>query len=327
MLNYIIRRILIIIPMMIAISIVSFAIIKLPPGDYLSSHIQQMRLSGQEIDQSQIRLLEKRYGLDQPAYMQYLKWISGFPKGDFGMSFRSNKPVWTEIKSRIGFTIVISLLSLILSWVIAIPVGIYSAVRQYSVVDYVATVIGFIGLAIPSFLLALVLRFVAFKLFGISVTGLFSPQYMGEPWTWAKFVNMLGHIWIPVVIVGTSGTAGAIRVMRAQMLDELGQLYVQTARSKGLPERVVILKHALKLAINPMISTVGWILPGLIGGEVIVSVVLQLPTMGPLLLDSLLSQDMYLAGTILMMLSFLTVVGTLISDILLAIIDPRIRYE
>ncbi len=315
------------IPILIVISIVAFIIIKLPPGDYLTHYIQQLRISGQEVGEARIASLEKRYGLSQPGYIQYFKWVTGIFHGDFGISFQWNKPVSVLIKERIGYTVLIALFTIIFQWGMAIPIGIFSALRQYSLTDYVFTFIGFIGLSIPNFLLALVLMFIGLKYFNVNVSGLMSSEYMGQPMNWEKMYDIFKHLWVPVIVVGTAGTAGLIRVMRGQMLDELGREYVQTARSKGLSEWTVIMKHTVRIAVNPIISTVGWVLPQIISGATIVGVVLTLPTLGPLLLSALSTQDMYLAGSILLMQSVLIIIGTLLSDILLAIVDPRIRYE
>ncbi|AGB41667.1 ABC-type dipeptide/oligopeptide/nickel transport system, permease component [Halobacteroides halobius DSM 5150] len=327
MLNYIIRRCITIIPLLIAISIVSFLVIKLPPGSYLETYVAEMERVGGEVTDARISALKKRYGLGQPAYKQYFKWISGFPRGDFGMSFKQEVPVTQIIKERIGYTVLISLGTILFTWSLAIPIGIYAAVRQYSVFDYIFTFVGFIGLSIPNFLLALLLMFIGVKYFNTDLSGLFSMEYMGAPWSFGKFIDLLKHIWLPIVVVGTGGMAGLIRVMRGQMLDELRKAYVQTARAKGLSELVVIVKHVTRIAVNPIVSTIGWMLPRIISGATIAGIVLGLPTVGPKLLDALKSQDMYLAGTIIMMQSSLVVIGTLISDILLAIVDPRIRYE
>ncbi|MEZ4834953.1 MAG: ABC transporter permease [Caldilineaceae bacterium] len=327
MLQFIIRRILYMIPTLFVISIVSFVIIQLPPGDYLTSLVATMAATGETVDRAQLVALEQRYGLGQPIYVQYWKWISGILlRGDFGQSFEWNQPVNTLIWGRLALTFVLSLTTLLFTWVVAFPIGIYSAVRQYSLGDYLFTVIGYVGLAIPNFLLALVLMYIAFKYFNQSVGGLFSPEYVDAPWSFAKIMDMFAHLWIPVVIIGTAGTAGLIRIMRANLLDELHKPYVVTARAKGLPERRLLLKYPVRVALNPFISTVGWTLPVLVSGAAIVSIVLSLPTTGPLLLRALMSQDMYLAGSFIMLLSTLTVIGTLISDILLAWLDPRIRF-
>lgn len=328
MLSFIARRVLYMIPTFIAVSIVTFIIIQLPPGDYLTTLVASMASQGEKIDPAAMEALKMRYGLGQPVIVQYLKWMSNiFLHGDFGQSFEWNQPVIDLIWSRLWFTFILSLSTLMFVWAVALPIGIYSAVRQYSMGDYVFTAIGFIGLAIPNFLLALVLMYIAFKYFNQSVGGLFSPEYQDAPWGWAKFVDMMAHMWIPVVIIGTAGTASLIRVMRANLLDELHKPYVVTARAKGLPEWRVIMKYPVRVAMNPFVSTVGWVLPALISGEAIVAIVLSLPTTGPLLVRSLMSQDMYLAGSFILMLSTLTILGTLLSDILLAVIDPRIRLE
>jgi peptide/nickel transport system permease protein len=328
MLQYMLKRILYMVPTLFAISIVAFIIIQLPPGDYLTTLVASLASQGEQVDPAALAALRERYGLGQPLYVQYYKWISHIVlRGDFGQSFAWNMPVSALIWERLMLTFVLSLGSLILIWLIAFPIGIYSAVKQYSAGDYIATFIGFIGLATPSFLIALVLMYVAFKYFNQSVGGLFSPDYQEAPWNLAKVWDLLGHLWIPVIILGTEGTAGLIRVMRANLLDELRKPYVVTARAKGLPEWKVILKYPVRLALNPFISTVGWVLPGLVSGSAIVSIVLSLPTTGPLLFRALLSQDMYLAASFILMLSVLTVIGTLLSDLLLAWLDPRIRYE
>ncbi len=328
MLQYIARRVLLMIPTIIAISIVTFIIIQLPPGDYLSSLVATMADTGESVDQAAIETLKIRYGLGQPVYVQYFKWVWGIiSRGDFGQSFEWNKPVTDLIWERLTLTFVLSLSTLLFTWIIAFPIGIYSAVKQYSLGDYVFTFLGFIGLATPNFLLALVLMYISFKYLNQSVGGLFSPEFVEAPWSWAKVVDLLKHLWIPMVILGTSGTAGLIRIMRANLLDELHKPYVVTARAKGLSERKLLLKYPVRVALNPFVSTVGWTLPGLVSGSAIVSVVLSLPTTGPLLLRALMSQDMYLAGSFILMLSVLTVIGTLISDILLAWLDPRIRYQ
>ncbi len=327
MLPFMIKRTLYMIPTLFAISLVSFVIIQLPPGDYLTTLVASLASQGEQVDPAALVALRERYGLGQPIYVQYYKWISNIIlRGDFGQSFAWNMPVSALIWERLVLTVVLSLSALFFVWIVAFPIGIYSAVKQYSLGDYFATFIGFIGLATPSFLIALVLMYVAFKYFNQSVGGLFSPEYQEAPWNWAKVLDLLGHLWIPMVILGMEGTASLIRVMRANLLDELRKPYVVTARAKGLPEWKVILKYPVRLALNPFISTVGWILPGLVSGSAILSIVLSLPTTGPLLLRALLSQDMYLAASSILLLSVLTVIGTLISDLLLAWLDPRIRY-
>ncbi len=327
MLSFLLRRLLVIIPTLIGISIVSFIVITLPPGSYLDTYMAELHRAGGEIDQSRLAAIEQRYGLSQPVHVQYWKWATGFVRGDFGTSFRTNRPVRMLVMERLPVTLLITFLTFIFQWLVAIPVGIYSAVRQYSFLDYVFTVFGFIGLAVPNFLLALVFMFVGITYFNAEVGGLFSIQYLGEPMTWAKFLDGASRIWIPIVVVGTGGMAGLIRIMRGQMLEEMGKQYVKTARSKGISETRVVFSHAARLAFNPLLSTAGWILPALVSGETISGIVLGLPTLGPLLFDALRSQDMYLAGSIVMILSILVVIGTLISDILLAVTDPRIRFD
>ncbi len=326
MLAYIIRRLLTMIPILIAISIISFAIMHLPPGDFLTTHIANLAASGELHDQSELEALRERYGLDKPLYIQYLRWAWNFIRGDFGHSFEWNKPVSELIGERLSLTITISTLTLLFTWAVAVPIGIYSAVRQYSWTDYLLTFIGFFGLATPNFLFALVLLWVSYAYLGMSIGGLYSPQYMDAAWSWGKFLDLMKHVWIPVVIVGTGHTAKFIRIIRGNLLDELKKPYVTTARAKGLGEARLILKYPVRLAINPLVSTIGWTLPELVSGIAITAIVLNLPTTGPLLLTALMSQDMQLAGTFIMFLAMLTVVGTLVSDILLAWVDPRIRF-
>ncbi len=327
MFNYIMRRLFFMLPLLLIISMFAFVVIELPPGDFVTNYIMELRMTGQEVSETEIEAISRRYGLNDPAYVRYFKWISGFFSGDLGYSMTYNQPVNKLIQQRVGFTVLISLLVLFFQWIVSVPIGIYSAIKQYSPTDYVITLLGFLGLSIPNFMLALILMFVSYRFFGISVTGLFSQAYIGAPWSLGKLMDMASKIWVVVLVVGTGGTASLIRVLRGQMLDELGKEYIQTARSKGLSEMVVILKHALRVAINPIISTIGWILPRIFSGAALTSIVLGLPTLGPLMLDALLNQDMYLAGSILMIQTFLVLIGTLISDILLALVDPRIRYQ
>ena len=327
MLAYIIRRIFIMIPTLIAISVISFIIIQLPAGDFLTQLQAELEMSGEPMDQAELEALKKRFGLDQPVYLQYFHWAWSFLHGDFGYSFEWRKPVRELIGDRLAMTITISTCTLLFTWLVAVPIGIYSAVRQYSWVDHFLTFVGFIGLATTNFLFALVLLWVSYAYLGMNVGGLFSPEYVDAPWTFARVLDLLKHLWIPVVIVGTSHTAKFIRIIRGNLLDELKKPYVTTARAKGLTETRLILKYPVRVAINPLVSTIGWTLPELISGIAITAVVLNLPTTGPLLLRALMSQDMQLAGTFIMFLSSLTVIGTLISDILLAWVDPRIRFE
>lgn len=327
MLTYIVRRLLIMIPTLLIISILSFAIIQLPPGDFLTTYVANLRATGDEVNQATVESLRIRYGLDQPFHVQYLKWMGGVVRGDFGMSFSLNKPVGELIWERLGLTIAISLITLVFTWIIAVPIGIYSATHQYKIFDYLFTFLGFIGMATPQFMLALVLMYFSYKWFGTGVGGLFSDEFIGEPWSVAKLLDLLAHVWVPVAVLAVGGTAGLIRVVRANLLDQLEMPYVVTARAKGLSEWRLLIKYPVRVAINPVISTLGWMLPQLVSGSVIVAMVLSLPTTGPLMIQALMEQDMYLAGSFVMMLSFLTVIGTLISDILLAWVDPRIRFE
>ena len=326
MLEYLGRRILLLIPTLIVVSIMSFVLIQLPPGDYLTTYIASLEAGGQIVQEDEIEALKRQYGLDQPMLMQYLKWIRNMLQGDFGMSLEWQRPVSDLIWDRLLLTFVISFSTIVFAWSLAIPIGIYSATHQYQFFDYLTAFLGFVGLATPNFMLALIFLWIAYSMFGLSVGGLFSSEYVDAPWSLAKFLDMLKHIWIPLVILGTSGTAGLIRTMRANMLDELRKPYVTTARAKGLTEQRVVWKYPVRVALNPFVSTVGWALPGLISGSTITASVLSLPTTGPLLIRALMNQDMFLAGSFLMMLSFLTVIGTLISDVLLAMLDPRIRY-
>lgn len=327
MFNFIVRRVIMALFTIFVISIISFVIIQLPPGDFLTSYVAQLAAAGDSISQEQVQRLRENYGLDQPIYAQYFKWISGIVRGDFGRSLEWGVPVSDLIYSRLAMSILVGASSVLFVWTLAIPIGVYSATNQYSLLDYVFTFFGFLGLAIPNFMLALILMWVAFSTFGLDVGGLYSPEYQDASWSFAKFIDLLKHMWLPMLIVGTAGTAGLIRTMRANMLDEINRPYVETARAKGLSEQRLIWKYPVRVALNPFVSTVGYALPALIGAEIIVAVVLNLPTIGPILLRSLLSQDMFLAGAIVLLLSTLTVIGTLLSDILLAVLDPRIRLE
>lgn len=328
MLGFILKRVLYMIPTLIGMSLVSFFIIQLPPGDFLTSLISAIADSGQNLDSATIAKLTAQYGLDQPFYVQYWKWISGILfRGDFGWSFDWGQPVSRLIWDRMGITLLVSVLSLILIWAVALPIGIYSAVRRYSIGDHIFTFLGFVGLAIPTFIMALVLMYVSYKFFGQNVGGLFSPEYQDAPWSLAKFWDLCLHLWIPIVVIATNSTAALIRVMRANLSDELNKPYVVTARAKGLSEFTLIMRYPVRIALNPFISTIGWVLPGLISGVTITAIVLNLPMAGPLLLRALVSQDMYLAGAFILLMSVLTLVGMLISDILLALLDPRIRLQ
>ncbi|HEY63848.1 MAG TPA: ABC transporter permease [Caldilineae bacterium] len=328
MLAYLAKRLIFMVITLFVISIISFVIIQLPPGDFLTSYVAQLRQEGDYIDEAQIEALRQRYGLGQPIYVQYFKWISGIIlRGDWGQSLEWQKPVKELIWERIALTMVLSGTSIIVSWCIGIPIGVYSATHQYSFLDYAMTFISFVGVGLPGFLVALVVMWLAMSLLGINVGGLFSQEYILAPWSWEKVMDMLKHIWIPIFIIAIESTAGSIRTTRANLLDELSKPYVETARAKGLPEWKVIWKYPVRVALNPFFSTVGWSLASLISGTTLVAMVLSLQTTGPLLLRALMSQDMYLAGSFILLLSALTVIGTLISDLILAWADPRIRLE
>lgn len=328
MLKYVVARSMWAIPTLIFVSFISFVIIQLPPGDFVTAYAAQLRNSGDFISETEEALMRARYGLDDPLLVQYWRWISNIVlHGDFGRSLEWNAAVGDLIWERLGLTLLISTLSMVFTWLIAIPVGVYSATRQYSVFDYVFTVFGFLGKGIPDFLLALVLMWMTYIWLNLDVGGLVSPQFEGQPWDLPKIVNMLSHIWIPLLVLATGGAAGLIRVMRANMLDELRKPYVETAYAQGFGERTVVWRYPVRIALNPFISTVGWALPALFSGDVITAVVLNLPTTGPLLLQALKMQDMYLAGSFILILSVFTVIGTLLSDILLALSDPRIRFS
>ena len=326
MVEFLTRRLLLLVPTVVAISMIAFVVIQLPPGDFLTSYVATLQAAGENIDEAQIEALRQQYGLGEPIHVQYLKWVAGMFRGNFGQSLQWKLPVKDLIWERLVLTVVLSVTSLLFIWAVAFPVGIYSAIKQYSPGDYFFTFISFVGLGVPNFLLALVVMWVAYSRFGLTVGGLFSPEYANVPWSFGRVVDLIQHLWVPMAVLGMGGTAGLIRVMRANLLDELHKPYVVTARAKGMPEEKLLLKYPVRLALNPFVSTVGWTLPGLVSGSVIVSVVLNLPTTGPLLLSALLSQDMYLAGAFVLLIGTLTIIGLLISDILLAWLDPRIRY-
>lgn len=327
MLSYIVYRLLQFIPLLLMISLLTFAIIELPPGDYLTMRVYQLEQSGTRVSEAEIARLTKQYGLDKPITQRYLLWMWNMIRyGNLGRSFEWNQPVTQVIGERVALTFVMSLLSLLFVWAVSIPIGIYSATHQYTGGDYFFSFLAFIGISVPGFLVALVVMYWVFALTGVAVTGLFSDQYIRASWSWAKVVDGLRHIWLPTIIIGLSGTAGLTRTMRGLLLDELQQAYVTTARAKGVNERKLLFKYPVRLAINPMVSTIGWLLPSIVSGQTLVAIVLNMPTTGPLLLQALLAQDMYLAGGFLLMTSSLTVIGSLISDILLAILDPRIRF-
>ncbi|GAB3764181.1 ABC transporter permease [Microlunatus parietis] len=324
--RYVLRRLLIMIPTLFAISVASFIIIQLPPGDYVSTLIAQYAAQGDQLDQARIAALEQRYGVNQPVYVQYWKWITNIVlHQDFGQSFAWKKPVSELLADRLPLTIGLSVATLVFIWVVAFPIGVYSALRQYSVGDYVVTMIGFIGLATPNFLIALVLMYLGMTYFGTGAGGLLSPEWQGAAWNLGKVLDLLGHLWVPLIVWGTAGTAGMIRILRANLLDEVRKPYVVAARARGVSEVKLTLKYPLRVALNPFFSTIGWVLAGLISADAIVSQVLNLDTTGPLLLGALRSQDMYLAGSIVLIGATLTVIGTLISDLLLGWLDPRVR--
>jgi peptide/nickel transport system permease protein len=327
MINYILRRLGYMLVTLLIVTILGYVIIELPPGSYVDAEVNRLRAQGGNLTQSQIDSLYRRYGLDQPEYVRFWLWISGFVRGDFGQAFAYNLPVSTMIWSRLGLTLVFSFLSLILSWVVAIFVGVYSATHRYTIPDYIITVFQFVGLAVPNFLLALILMVFAQNALHMEVGGLFSSAYTNASWSIGKVLDLLNHMWIPVIVIAASGTAWLSRVMRANLLDVLNMQYVQTARAKGLDENVVIWKHAFRNAIHPLIMVLGGSLPGLISGETIVAMVLNLPTTGPLYFQALIQKDMYLAGAFLVFLAVALLVGNLGADILLAWVDPRIRYE
>lgn len=327
MVNYILMRLLRMIPQMLIISVIGFVIIQLPPGDFLTERINRLRATGLTVDEAEVQRLTNMYGLDQPMYMQYLKWIGNIvTQGDFGYSFVFSQPVNDIIGSRMGMTFFIAFLAFVVCWSFAIPVGVLVAVKQYSFIDYFFTFLGFIGLAVPGFLLALVLMYVSFSVFGMRVGGLLSPEYLGAPWSWGKLVDFLQHIWLPVIILAIGGTANLIRTMRATMLDELRKQYVTVARAKGLSELKVLLLYPVRIAINPIVSTFGWLLVWFFSGGTVVEIVLNLDTAGPVLWRALMNQDMYTAGAYIVIIGALTAVGSLVSDLLLAAIDPRIRF-
>lgn len=327
MASFIAHRLVHMVLTLLAISVMTFIIIQLPPGDFVTAMVSELNLQGTTIDPGAMAAMRARYGLDDPVYVQYWKWISNIIlHGDFGYSLEWRRPVADLLWNRLGLTFVLAFVTLLFIWAVSFPIGVYTAVRRRTVGDYLATFVGVIGLAIPNFLFALVLMYVAFRYFGQGIGGLFSPEFEDAPWSWGKAADLASHLVIPTIVLGTGGTAALIRILRANLIDELGKPYVTTARAYGLPERRLLLKYPVRIALNPFVSTVGWILPTLVSGATITAVVLNLPMTGPLLLRALIAQDMYLAGSFIMMLSVLTVIGTLLSDLLLAWLDPRIRY-
>jgi len=327
MLAYIIQRIIRVIPQLLLISVLAFIIIQLPPGDIVTKQIERLQNSGVSVDQQQAEALRRQYGMDRPMYQRYLLWISNIiTEFDFGYSYTFEKPVADVIMERMGYTFAIALFAHIFTWTVAIPIGIYVAVKQYSIADYIVTIITFIGLAVPAFFLAMIIMYVALTKFGIRTGGLFSQEYMVLPWSWGKFVDLLKHMWLPIILLGTGGVAGTIRTMRAMMLDELRKQYVTVARAKGLSEFQVIVRYPTRLAINPILSGVMWLLPWLFSGGIILEIVLNLQTAGPALYASLRNQDMYMAGAYILITGILTAISAILSDVLLAVSDPRIRF-
>ena len=327
MTRYIAQRLLLLPFLLLVYSFVIFVIIQAPPGDFLTTYVATLAASGSSIGADQIAALRHEYGLDQPFIVQYLYWLRELLHGNFGLSLEYQRPNADLIREQLGLTVALALMSFVLTWLIAVPAGIYSATHRHTVLDHVLTVINYVGIATPNFMLALILMWLAFAYFGISVTGLFSPEFADAPWSVARLVDLLEHIWLPAMVLGIAGTARLTRIMRANLLDELNKPYVMTARAKGLREWRLVLRYPVRLALNPLVSTIGWYLPALFSGSLIVATVMNLPNIGPLLLRALINQDMYLAGGILLIYSFLTIVGTLLSDVLLALIDPRIRME
>jgi peptide/nickel transport system permease protein len=327
MLGYLVHRVLIMIPTLLAISALTFIIIQLPPGDYLETYIEELQSQGESVDPAKIEYLRQQYGLDKPMIVQYLYWLGGLLRGDMGWSFEYNLPVSQIVGDRLMLNVILTLSTVIFTYMIAFPIGVYSATRQYSFGDYGLTFLGFLGLATPNFLFALVLLYLFNRYFGISIGGLMEPEFVDQPWSTGKLVSVIQHLIVPTVVIGTAGTAGMIRRLRANLLDELQKQYVVTGRAKGLPPLKLLIKYPLRMSLNPFIADIGHLLPELVSGSVIVSVVMSLPTTGPMLLGALRSQDMYLAGSFLMFLALLTVVGMFVSDLALAALDPRIRLH
>lgn len=327
MLSYVFRRLLLMIPTLLCISAVIFIIIQLPPGDYLETYISELRASGEQVSLERVAFMREEYGLDQPVLNQYFFWLSGILHGDFGYSFEYNQPVLDVIGERLPLNVLLNLTTLCFIYIVSFPIAFYSAINQYSIGDYTFSLLGFLGLATPNFLLALVLLWLANAYLGVSVGGLMAPEYIDAPWSWAKMGSVLTHLGVPVLVIGTSGTASMIRRLRANLLDELQKQYVVTGLAKGLPRWRLLLKYPVRMSLNPFIADIGTILPSVISGSSLVAVVMSLQTLGPLLVRSLQSQDMYLAGTIVMLEAFLVVLGVLVSDLMLAWLDPRIRLQ
>ena len=327
MLAFLVRRFIIMIWTLAGISVLVFIIIQLPPGDYLSTYMAEIQAMGERIADEKIQFLREQYGLDKPLWQQYFVWVAGLLHGDLGYSFEYNQPVADVIGDRLFLTLLLNFFTVLFIYIVSFPIGVYSATHQYSAADTSLSFLGFLGLATPNFLLALILLYLTNVWFGTSIGGLMDPEFIDKPWSVDKALSVLEHLWVPVIVIGTSGTAGMIRRLRANLLDELQKQYVTTARAKGVPEGRLLRRYPLRMALNPFISDIGSLLPQVVSGSVIVSAVMSLPTTGPMLLSSLQSQDMYLAGSFLMFLAVLTVIGMLVSDILLAVLDPRIRLS
>ena len=325
--SYVFQRLVYMIFLLWLVSIVTFVVIELPPGDYLSAYISRLEQAGQDLGEEEVANLKRQYGLDLPVFLRYFKWFGQVLQGEFGLSFDWQKPVRNIIGERLALTFTIAILSALFTYAVAIPIGIYSATHQYSLIDYLVSFVGFIGLAIPNFMLALIMLYIAWKSYGLNLTGLFSPEYLDAPWNLAKIGDLMLHLPIPIVIVGTAGTAGMIRVLRGTLLDELNKQYVITARSKGVGEVKLLFKYPVRVALNPIVSSLAWLFPALISSGTITAWVLGLPTAGPMMLRALIAQDTFLSATLLMFVTILTVIGTTVSDILLVVVDPRIRME
>ena len=327
MLRFIIKRLLLLPLLMLLFTAVVFALVQAPPGDFLTSYVAMLASSGSSMDAAQVAALRHQFGLDQPVYVRYLLWLGSLVRGDLGLSLEYQRPSAELIGERMLVTVLLALFAFVITWIVAIPAGIYAAMHKNTALDYLFAVLNYIGVATPNFMLALILMWFCFSNFGLMITGLFSPQYTQAPWSLGRFIDLLKHIWLPGIVLGVAGTARLMRIMRANLLDELDKPYVVMARAKGMSEWKLVVKYPVRLAFNPIISTIGWYLPQLFSGSLIVATVMNLPNIGPLLLRSLIQQDMYLAGSIMLIYCALTIIGTLISDILLALFDPRIRME
>ncbi len=327
MLRFVVQRLLILPILLVLFSIIVFWLVQAPPGDFLTSYVANLASGGSSIQEEQVEALRHQFGLDQPMHIRYLYWMEGLLKGDLGYSLEYQRPNSELIGERLVLTVFLALFAFAITWIVAVPAGIYSATHQNSLLDYAFALLNYVGVATPNFMLALILMWIAFAYLGINITGLFSPAYEQAPWSLGRLIDLLKHIWVPGIVLGIAGTARLMRVMRANLLDELNKPYVVTARAKGMSEWALVLKYPVRLAINPLISTIGWMLPQLFSGSLIVATVMNLPNIGPLLLRALTQRDMYLSGSILLIYCFLTIIGTLVSDILLALVDPRIRME